>query len=488
MLNDPQYAAAGFGVACYGTYPCVWVVTFGTIVDAFPLDCGAAAPGQTQLLMDMYHEEHAEAAVEGAAQLELRDADVPQRFEFTDLDLVVNIRAAREDEDGNLYWEWSDDVDWDPKVKMAMSSETANRYFQGKENVAMALARRRIKSGGDVNLRAETKIDRLVEAWGKGQSWLTAVAGALGGNSATAEQVGGTNINKLASTVNIDGSIETGINKNQSLHLTASGSPATVLITNHTTLHAGDKEIGFTSAQIAVGSAKFHEDTDPKLVARYVEDLKYFRNLRAAVKQRYNEAVDYKEYEDQIRNMVDKYIGETEKNLERIFTAAGGGNLVLFFDEADALFGKRSEVSDSHDRYANIEVAYLLQRMEAYPGAVILATNYKRNIDDAFIRHVGLEHGSVPAGGATQWLQLMVGDRRAREIVFLCEEIPAPRAAEWGLVNRAVPAAELDAVVDGWVDSLARKLPQTGGHCVSRCSAAAAAATPRWYAAGPPAF
>ncbi len=80
----------------------------------------------------------------------LRDADVPQRFEFTDLDLVVNIRAAREGEDGNLYWEWSDDVDWEPKVKMAMSSETANRYFQGKENVAVALARRRIKSGGDV--------------------------------------------------------------------------------------------------------------------------------------------------------------------------------------------------------------------------------------------------------------------------------------------------------------------------------------------------
>jgi hypothetical protein len=80
----------------------------------------------------------------------LRDADVPQRFEFTDVDLVVNIRAARAGEDGNLHWEWSDDVDWEPKVKMTMSSETANRYFQGKENVAVALARRRIKSGGDV--------------------------------------------------------------------------------------------------------------------------------------------------------------------------------------------------------------------------------------------------------------------------------------------------------------------------------------------------
>jgi hypothetical protein len=80
----------------------------------------------------------------------LRDADVPQRFEFTDLDLVVNIRAARPGEPGNLYWEWTDDVDWDPRVRMSMSSETANRYFQGKENVAMAIARRRIKTGGDV--------------------------------------------------------------------------------------------------------------------------------------------------------------------------------------------------------------------------------------------------------------------------------------------------------------------------------------------------
>ena len=79
----------------------------------------------------------------------LRDADTPQRFEFTDLDLVVNIRAGGPDEE-NLAWEWSDDVHWEPKVKMSMSSETANRYFQGKENVAIAIARRRIKAGGDV--------------------------------------------------------------------------------------------------------------------------------------------------------------------------------------------------------------------------------------------------------------------------------------------------------------------------------------------------
>ena len=80
---------------------------------------------------------------------QLRDADVPQRFEFDDLDLVVNVRAGQGDE-GNLHWEWTDDVDWEPRVQMKMSSEVANKYFQGKENVAVAIARRRIKTGGDV--------------------------------------------------------------------------------------------------------------------------------------------------------------------------------------------------------------------------------------------------------------------------------------------------------------------------------------------------
>ena len=80
----------------------------------------------------------------------LRDADVPMRYEFDDVDLVANIRAARAGEEGNLHWVWTDEVDWEPRVRMSMSSETANKYFQGKENVAMAIARRRIKSGGDV--------------------------------------------------------------------------------------------------------------------------------------------------------------------------------------------------------------------------------------------------------------------------------------------------------------------------------------------------
>lgn len=84
-----------------------------------------------------------------------------------------------------------------------------------------------------------------------------------------------------------------------------------------------------------------------------------------------------------LATVVDKYIGETEKNLERIFTAAAGVNGVLLFDEADAVFGKRSEVRDAHDRYANIESAYLLQRMESFDGLALLATNLRANIDDA---------------------------------------------------------------------------------------------------------
>jgi hypothetical protein len=80
----------------------------------------------------------------------LRDADTPQRFEFPDVDLVVNITAADEGNGENLKWEWTDDVAWEPDVKMEMDSDVANRYFQGKENVAMAIARRRIKTSGNV--------------------------------------------------------------------------------------------------------------------------------------------------------------------------------------------------------------------------------------------------------------------------------------------------------------------------------------------------
>lgn len=93
-------------------------------------------------------------------------------------------------------------------------------------------------------------------------------------------------------------------------------------------------------------------------------------------------------YKIDLSAIVSKYIGETEKNLDRIFREGQTSNAILFFDEADALFGKRSEVRDSHDRYANIEIAYLLQKMDEYEGVVILATNLRKNMDDAFARRM----------------------------------------------------------------------------------------------------
>ena len=93
-------------------------------------------------------------------------------------------------------------------------------------------------------------------------------------------------------------------------------------------------------------------------------------------------------YKIDLSQVVSKYIGETEKNLDSIFTGAENSNIILFFDEADALFGKRSEVRDSHDRYANIEISYLLQKMEDYEGVAILATNLRQNLDEAFVRRL----------------------------------------------------------------------------------------------------
>lgn len=93
-------------------------------------------------------------------------------------------------------------------------------------------------------------------------------------------------------------------------------------------------------------------------------------------------------YKIDLSSIVSKYIGETEKNLDRIFSEAQDSNAILFFDEADAVFGKRSEVRDAHDRYANIEVSYLLQKMEEYQGITILTTNFRKNMDDAFVRRL----------------------------------------------------------------------------------------------------
>jgi SpoVK/Ycf46/Vps4 family AAA+-type ATPase len=99
-------------------------------------------------------------------------------------------------------------------------------------------------------------------------------------------------------------------------------------------------------------------------------------------------ALDLDLYRIDLSSVVSKYIGETEKNLRRVFDAAEDSGAILLFDEADALFGKRSEVKDSHDRYANIEISYLLQRMEAYRGLAVLTTNLKNALDRAFQRRL----------------------------------------------------------------------------------------------------
>ncbi len=141
-------------------------------------------------------------------------------------------------------------------------------------------------------------------------------------------------------------------------------------------------------------------------------------------------------YRIDLSAVVSKYIGETEKNLRRLFDAAEDGGAILFFDEADALFGKRSEVKDSHDRYANIEINYLLQRMEAYGGLAILATNRQSALDPAFMR-------------------------RLRFVVNFSHPGVEQRKAMWQKVfPRETPAHELD------VDRLAR-LNLTGGNISS---------------------
>ena len=119
---------------------------------------------------------------------------------------------------------------------------------------------------------------------------------------------------------------------------------------------------------------------------------------------------------------------------------------------------------DMHDRLREIGKPTLARVNGIAVGGgneLQMACDLAVMVDDAFIRHVGLEHGSVPAGGATQWLPIMVGERRAREIILMCEEIPAAKAVDWGLVNWAVPAGELDAKVDEVVEKLAAKLPET---------------------------
>ncbi len=155
-------------------------------------------------------------------------------------------------------------------------------------------------------------------------------------------------------------------------------------------------------------------------------------------------------YRIDLSAVVSKYIGETEKNLRRLFDAAEDGGAILFFDEADALFGKRSEVKDSHDRYANIEINYLLQRMEAYRGLAILATNMKSALDTAFMRRLRFIV-NFPFPGPTE-------RKRMWQKVFPTEtpkdELDYDRLARLNLTggsihNVALNAAFMAAQVDG---------------------------------------
>jgi SpoVK/Ycf46/Vps4 family AAA+-type ATPase len=145
-----------------------------------------------------------------------------------------------------------------------------------------------------------------------------------------------------------------------------------------------------------------------------------------------------------LATVVSKWIGETEKNLDRIFGAAEGSNAILFFDEADALFGKRSEVSDSHDRYANVEVSYLLQKMDAYEGAVILATNFRQNLDTAFQRRLDF-----------------------------AIDFPFPEPEDRKTIWRLVLPAEAPVADDIDLDFLATQFKLSGG-AIRNCSLAAA--------------
>jgi ATPase family associated with various cellular activities (AAA) len=149
-----------------------------------------------------------------------------------------------------------------------------------------------------------------------------------------------------------------------------------------------------------------------------------------------------------LATVVSKWLGETEKNLDRVFAAAQGANAVLFFDEADAVFGRRSDVSDSHDRYANLQTAYLLQRIEQHDGPVILATNMRGNIDDAFLRRMDavVEFPFPQAEHRRRLWDLLLPDEAPRgedvELDFLAERF---ELSGGGIRNAAIAAAVLAA-------------------------------------------
>ena len=168
-------------------------------------------------------------------------------------------------------------------------------------------------------------------------------------------------------------------------------------------------------------------------------------------------------YRIDLSSVVSKYVGETEKNLARIFAEAATSNAVLFFDEADALFGKRTQVRDAHDRYANVETSYLLQKMEEYEGAVILATNLRKNMDEAFVRRL---HACVefPVPGPTDrrriWERIWPAETPrdpALDLDLLARQVEVPG----GNIRNIALAGAFLAAADGGVVTMAHLLRAT---------------------------
>ena len=154
-------------------------------------------------------------------------------------------------------------------------------------------------------------------------------------------------------------------------------------------------------------------------------------------------------YRIDLSQVVSKYIGETEKNLRKLFDAAEDGGSILFFDEADALFGKRSEVKDSHDRYANIEINYLLQRMDAYRGLAILATNMKSALDTAFMRRLRfVVNFPFPGAPERQWIWARAFPDQAEIDGLDYERLARLNLTGGSIQNVAVNAAFLAARAD----------------------------------------
>ena len=153
-------------------------------------------------------------------------------------------------------------------------------------------------------------------------------------------------------------------------------------------------------------------------------------------------------YKIDLSGVVSKYIGETEKNMERIFNLARDSNAILLFDEADALFGKRSETKDAHDRYANIEVSYLLQKIEEYDGVVILTSNLRQNLDEAFLRRLQFTiEFPLPDEGARSriWLRTLPSNAPLAKDVDLHELAKRYKFSGGSIRNVLVNAAFLAA-------------------------------------------